>query len=212
MRTQADLFVDAGGDRHQATPGIMTTLHGGGRDVLATCLGGLQELAPTAWRCSDGGARRSGSAWTFWRSRCTLGRTVNTQERSTVRDWMTRRPVTVSEECAIERAIGQMRTAEIRHLVVVDGDRVTGIVSNRDLRRLLEDPSRPPRLSDPVRRIMTEDPVTAAPEMPVTEAARLLLERKIGALPVRDGDEIIGIFTTSDALEALLALADPTAR
>ena len=125
---------------------------------------------------------------------------------------MTRRPITVSEECAIERAIGQMRTAEIRHLVVVDGDRVTGIVSNRDLRRLLEDPARPPRLTDPVRRIMTEDPVTAAPEMPVTEAARLLLELKIGALPIRDGDEIVGIFTTSDALEALLALADSTAR
>ena len=43
----------------------------------------------------------------------------------------------------------------------------------------------------------------------MTEAARLLLERKIGALPVREGDEVIGIFTTSDALEALLALADP---
>jgi acetoin utilization protein AcuB len=134
---------------------------------------------------------------------------VNTDERSTVRDWMTRHPVTVSEECAIGRAIGQMRAAEIRHLVIVEGDRVTGILSNRDLRRLLEDPSRPPRLTDPVRRIMTEDPVTVAPEMPVTEAARLLLDRKIGALPVRAGDEIVGIFTTSDALEALLALADP---
>jgi CBS domain-containing protein len=122
---------------------------------------------------------------------------------------MTRHPVTVSEECTIERAIGQMRVAEIRHLVITEGDRVTGIVSNRDLRRLLEDPSRPPRLTDPVRRIMTEDPVTVAPEMPVTEAARVLLERKIGALPVRDGDEIVGIFTTSDALEALLALVDP---
>jgi acetoin utilization protein AcuB len=122
---------------------------------------------------------------------------------------MTRHPVTVSEECTIERAIGQMRVAEIRHLVITEGDRVTGIVSNRDLRRLLEDPSRPPRLTDPVRRITTEDPVTVAPEMPVTEAARLLLERKIGALPVRDGDEIVGIFTTSDALEALLALVDP---
>jgi CBS-domain-containing membrane protein len=42
---------------------------------------------------------------------------------------MTRRPVTVPEECPIQRAIGQMRAAEIRHLVVVDGDRVTGIVS-----------------------------------------------------------------------------------
>jgi acetoin utilization protein AcuB len=122
---------------------------------------------------------------------------------------MTHCPVTVSEECAIQRAIWQMRVAEIRHLIVIDGDRVTGIVSNRDLRRLLEDASRPPRLTDPVRRIMTEDPVTVAPEIPVTEAARLLLERKIGALPVRTGDEIIGIFTTSDALEALLALADP---
>jgi CBS domain-containing protein len=125
---------------------------------------------------------------------------------------MTRRPVTVPEECPIQRAIGQMRAAEIRHLVVVDGDRVTGIVSNRDLRRLLEDPTYPPRLADPIRRIMTEDPVTVAPETPVTEAARLLLERKIGALPVREGDEVIGIFTTSDALEALLAHADPAHR
>ena len=45
--------------------------------------------------------------------------------------------------------------------------------------------------------------------MPVTEAARLLLERKIGTRPVRDGDEIVVIFTTSDTLEALLALVDP---
>lgn len=134
---------------------------------------------------------------------------MNRNERTTVRDWMTRRPVTVPEECPIQRAIGQMRAAEIRHLVVVDGNRVTGIVSNRDLRRLLEDPTRPPRLADPIRRIMTEDPVAVAPETPVTEAARLLLERKIGALPVREGDEVIGIFTTSDALEALLVLADP---
>ena len=105
-----------------------------------------------------------------------------------------------------------MRAAEIRHLVVVEGDRVTGIVSNRDLRRLIEDPTRTPRLADPIRRIMTEDPVTVAPDIPVTEAARLLLERKIGALPVREGDEVVGIFTTSDALEALLTFIDPARR
>jgi len=45
-------------------------------------------------------------------------------------------------------------------------------------------------MSAPVSRIMTEDPVTVAPEAPVTTAARVLLERKIGSLPVRDGDEI----------------------
>ena len=57
----------------------------------------------------------------------------------------------------------------------------------------------------PVRRIMTDDPVTVAPEMLVADAARVLLERKIGCLPVRDSDAIYGIFTTSDALEALLS-------
>jgi acetoin utilization protein AcuB len=126
----------------------------------------------------------------------------------TVRDWMTRPPVTVPEECPIGRALGQMRSADIRHLIVVDGDRVTGIVSNRDVRRLLDDPAHPARLDEPVSRIMTEGPITVAPETPVTDAARLLLERKIGALPVHDGDAIVGIFTTSDALDALLALVD----
>ena len=122
-----------------------------------------------------------------------------------VRDWMTRGPVTVPEECPIAVALRYMRTADIRHLVVVDGDRVTGIVSTRDVRRLLEDPTHPRRLLEPVRRIMTEGPVTVASETPVATAARLLLEHKIGALPVREGDAVIGIFTTSDALEALLA-------
>jgi acetoin utilization protein AcuB len=122
-----------------------------------------------------------------------------------VRDWMTRGPVTVPEECPIAVALRYMRTADIRHLVVVDGDRVTGIVSTRDVRRLLEDPTYPHRLREPVRRIMTEGPVTVAPETPVATAARLLLEHKIGALPVREEDAVIGVFTTSDALAALLA-------
>jgi acetoin utilization protein AcuB len=52
---------------------------------------------------------------------------------------------------------------------------------------------------------MSEDSVTIAPETPVTVAARVLLERRIGCLPVRDGETIIGIFTRSDALDALLS-------
>ena len=59
---------------------------------------------------------------------------------------------------------------------------------------------------------MTEDPVTVAPEAPVTTAARVLLEMKIGALPVRDGDEIVGILTLADALESLLWFAQGAAR
>ncbi len=125
----------------------------------------------------------------------------------TVRDWMTRQPESVSPDSPIRTALGRMRSAEIRHLLVVDGDRLVGIVSNRDLRRLVAGDRRVP-VTEPVSRIMTEDPVTVAPETPVTVASRLLLERRIGGLPIRDGDEIIGIFTTSDALEALLAVLE----
>jgi CBS domain-containing protein len=124
----------------------------------------------------------------------------------TVGNWMTRNPLVVGEGCPIATALGQMRVAGVRHLVVADADRVTGILSNRDVGRLLEDPGHAGRLSDPVRRIMSEGPVTVAPETPVAVAARLLLEARIGALPVREDDAIVGIFTTSDALDALLTV------
>jgi acetoin utilization protein AcuB len=132
----------------------------------------------------------------------------------TIRDWMTREPVTVAVDCPIHVALGRMRSEAVRHLLVVDGDRLAGILSNRDVQRLLGDPplgadAPPPlRLTDPVGRIMTEGPTTVAPETPVVVAARLLLETKIGALPVRDGDDIVGIFTSADALEALLAVVE----
>lgn len=130
------------------------------------------------------------------------------ERHGAVSNWMTRAPIMVPEDCTVRAALGRMQRGEIRHLLVLDGDRLCGIVSNRDVRRLaLEDPGAS-LLSEPVRSIMTEDPVTVAPETDVTVAARLLLERRIGALPVRDGDEIVGIFTTADALEALLAMAE----
>ncbi len=129
-----------------------------------------------------------------------------------IQDWMTRQPASVTADCPINIALGRMETAGVRHLLVVDGDRLVGIVSNRDVRRLLRDPAHPARLSDPVARIMTEGPVTVAPETPVAVAARVLLEAKIGALPVRDGEAIVGIFTTADALDALLRLLEGPGR
>jgi len=129
-----------------------------------------------------------------------------------VRDWMTHRLVTVTEDCPIGVALVKMRTAEIRHVAVVDRDRLTGIVSTRDVRRLLDDPAHAPGLAEPVRRIMSEDPITVAAETPVATAVRLLLEHRIGALPVQEGTMLVGIFTTSDALEALLAITEAVTR
>ena len=122
-----------------------------------------------------------------------------------VRDWMTRQPAAVAPDVSIGAALGCMRRAEVRHLLVVEADRLVGIISHRDWRRLEAGETPAGWESQAVARIMTEDPVTVAPETPVTVAARVLLERKIGCLPVRDGEAIVGIFTTSDALDALLS-------
>jgi CBS domain-containing protein len=129
----------------------------------------------------------------------------------TVSEWMSRDPASVVEDCPIRWALAQMEQGGFRHLLVLDGERLAGIVSSRDLRRLAVEDLHAPMLAEPVTRIMTEDPVTVGADVPVTEAARLLLELKIGALPVRGADGIIGIFTTADALEALLAMGEAPA-
>lgn len=121
---------------------------------------------------------------------------------------MSRNPVTVSPDLTVEHVARLMLGRGIRHVLVVDGEHLAGIVSNRDVRRLLigGEPALSP--GSPVGRVMTESPVTVSPEVPLAEAARAMLDRKIGALPVVEGDRPIGILTRSDALEALLAWAE----
>jgi CBS domain-containing protein len=125
---------------------------------------------------------------------------------------MTREPVSIAPDCPVRQALALMERAGVRHLLVVDGDRLTGIVSNRDVRRLLGGTELPASLTAPVSRIMSEGPVTVPPDAPIAVAARLLLDERIGALPVRDGERVVGIFTTADALDALLALVEGPGR
>jgi CBS domain-containing protein len=124
--------------------------------------------------------------------------------------WMTRDPVRVSVNCPIARAARLMAAHRIRHVLVVDGDRLAGIVSNRDVRGLLVDGASERALSadSPVSATMTESVVTAAPSTPLAEAVRALLDRKIGALPIVEDGRLVGILTRSDALEAFLVWAE----
>jgi CBS domain-containing protein len=126
----------------------------------------------------------------------------------TVGDWMTPNPITVSPETPISETAYLMRAQGIRHVLVLEGDVLVGIASNRDVRgRSLEQPSEiSPR--SPIAKVMTESPVTVSVETPLTEAARAMLDRKIGALPVTDNLRLVGILTKADALEALLAWAE----
>jgi CBS domain-containing protein len=125
---------------------------------------------------------------------------------------MTRRPTSIAPDCPIRRALALMESTGVRHLLVTDGDRLTGILSNRDVRRLFDGAPEAAALTEPVSRIMTEGPITVPPDTPIGVATRLLLDGRIGALPVCDEAGVVGIFTTADALDALVALVEVAAR
>jgi acetoin utilization protein AcuB len=129
-----------------------------------------------------------------------------------VKNWMTRGAATIHSDALARGAADMMKTRRLRHLPVVDhGNRLVGIVTDRDLRQVTFGPAlqrRLPNLSEAVKtltvgEIMTRGVVTVRPSAEIREAARLMHERKIGALPVVDGDRIAGILTESDVLRAL---------
>src|SRR5918911_2241801 len=127
-----------------------------------------------------------------------------------VSDAMSREIVTLSPDETAATALALCRERRIRHLPVLQRGRLVGIVSDRDLR------SSTPALGDPDRaaalqRILVEDVmdhevVTADPEDPIEQAANTMRERKIGCLPVLEGDELVGIITASDVMDALVFL------
>ena len=129
-----------------------------------------------------------------------------------VRDWMSRRPLAVSPETSVAEVVGLMRTRDIRHVLVMEDERLVGIVSDRDVRGLLAEgePTLSPK--SPVATVMREAPISVDPETPLTEAVRSMLEHKIGALPVVEGARPVGILTRADALEALLVAIEGASR
>jgi CBS domain-containing protein len=127
-----------------------------------------------------------------------------------VRDLMTVEVTTLRRNDQLSIADDVMRLGRIRHLPVIDeDDQVVGIVSQRDLfrgalaRALGYGAHAQQKLLGQllVKEVMTNDPVTIGPDAPLAEAARIMLERKIGSLPVVEGGRLIGILTESDFLK-----------
>ena len=115
----------------------------------------------------------------------------------TVADLMTTVVAAFSPDDSLLEADVGMRLGQIRHLPVTDGEhRVIGILSSHDvLGHLKAGLSRPVRVAE----VMTKKVITAHPAMPAHEAARLLLEHRIGALPVVDAAGVlVGIVTEGD--------------
>lgn len=121
-------------------------------------------------------------------------------------------PVTVvSSEATLGEAWALFRAKGFRHLPVVDGGRLVGILTDRDLRSATSSLDHSPyRAEDPVRQAMTTPALTADPLDPVEDAARIMRQNKIGCLPVVDGGELVGILTGMDLLDALISLTGVT--
>jgi acetoin utilization protein AcuB len=127
-----------------------------------------------------------------------------------VRDSMTQAVVTVAPQTTAAEALALCRLNRIRHLPVLERGRLVGVISDRDLRAAtpaLGDPARVEALDrSRVADEMAPDVTTAYPEDPIEDAAMAMYERKIGCLPVVDGEELVGIVTSSDVLRALVRL------
>ncbi len=98
-----------------------------------------------------------------------------------------------------------MRQHGCRHLPVLHGGRLVGLLSERDI-SLVESLGNVDVEAIKVEEAMTQQPYAVAPATPLREVALEMAERKYGAAVVMDGEQLHGIFTTIDAMAALAAL------
>jgi acetoin utilization protein AcuB len=128
-----------------------------------------------------------------------------------VADVMTTDPLTVTPTETIGQADELMNTNRIRQLPVVNGNQLVGIVTDRDIRSFLSGSllesveAREKALNTKVREIMTTEPMTVSPDDDLQEAVELMIDEKIGGIPVVDGAEgLVGIVTYVDVLRRFL--------
>ena len=123
-------------------------------------------------------------------------------------------PITVGPGDSFRHAMSLIRQRGIRHLPVVEHDRLVGIVTDRDLRQASPSPATSLEIHELhyllekviVRDIMTSPVLTVTPETPIEEAARIMLEHRIGCLPVLRRTDLVGILTETDILGAFVDL------
>lgn len=133
--------------------------------------------------------------------------------------WMTKNPVTIECDATVIEAVHLMKEKKIRRIPVMDRGKIAGIVTEMML--LDFKPSKATSLDTwevhyilsrtPITEAMNPNPYKVTPDTDLIEAARLLHDRKLnGVLVVGERDELVGILTMTNALEALIAIcSDP---
>jgi acetoin utilization protein AcuB len=132
-----------------------------------------------------------------------------------IKDRMTHNPITVDVSLPIPEAMKLMKSGGFRRLPVLEHGKLVGIVTDRDVREAM--PSDATSLSIweinylitriTVKEIMTKAPVTISEDASVERAARLMLEHKIGGLPVMSGTKVVGMISVTDVLWLFLERA-----
>ena len=131
-----------------------------------------------------------------------------------VKEVMSRQVISIDASDSCLEAAGRMHRSRVRHLPVVDrGKRLLGIITDGDLRHHLFSPAVFPALgmssmdalkATSVAELMTTDVVTVGPGETLGEAARLMLERKVGSLQVLEDGRVVGILTETDMLRLIV--------
>lgn len=123
--------------------------------------------------------------------------------KTTIREYMTPSPHTIGADQTLTAASELMRKHKIRHLPVLRGGAVVGILSQRDVALICGLPQVDPN-EVPVEDAMSEQIYSVAPETPLDEVAATMAAHKYGAALVHDArGHVVGVFTTVDALHAL---------
>jgi acetoin utilization protein AcuB len=126
-----------------------------------------------------------------------------------VKELMTAEPDTVGPSASLREVLAKMNRDGCRHLPVVDGDQLLGIITDRDVRLAVNSPvvetdqaSFREEVLDSLdaQSCMTREPTSVTPQTPAHEAADLLSLYKFGGLPVLDKGSLVGIVTTTDFL------------
>lgn len=121
---------------------------------------------------------------------------------ATIDKYMSRVPHTIGRKQTMERAHEVMREHGIRHLPVLDGGKLVGIVSDRDL-HLVETLKDVDPAVVSVDEAMTPDPYIVHPNAKLGETVSEMASKKLGSAVVVDNDRVVGIFTVIDAMHAL---------
>ena len=131
-----------------------------------------------------------------------------------ISDWMTREVFTASPETSISEVIRMMKEHRVRHIPVVEDDKLTGMLSDRLIKEYT--PSKATTLDIwelnyllekmKAKEVMRRNLVTATPDTPIEKAAMILLDEHIGCLPVVEKDKLVGIISEKDIFRALVSI------